>query len=123
MSTLKVGSITLIVNGYTINNGLPYFQKAVPTALRQRIGKATIKISLKPENGNLVVQCHRIEQQYSSLFKAMKSDSTLTPSQDKQVAVALLATHGLKPRECQVSQKLTKQQKAVHDQTTRLLSI
>ncbi len=97
MSTLKVGSITLIVNGYTINNGLPYFQKAVPTALRQRIGKATIKIPLKPENGNLVVQCHRLEQQYSSLFKAMKSDSTLTPSQDKQAAIALLATYGLKP--------------------------
>ena len=96
MSTLKVGSITLIVNGYTINNGLPYFQKAVPAALRQRIGKATIKIPLKPENGNLVVQCHRLEQQYSSLFKAMKFDSNLTPSQDKQAAIALLATYGFK---------------------------
>ena len=96
MSTLKVGSITLIVNGYTINNGLPYFQKAVPAALRQRIGKATIKIPLKPENGNVVVQCHRLEQQYSSLFKAMKFDSNLTPSQDKQAAIALLATYGFK---------------------------
>ncbi len=96
MSTLKVGSITLIVNGYTINNGLPYFQKAVPAALRQRIGKATIKIPLKPENGNVVVQCHRLEQQYSSLFKAMKFDSNLTPSQDKQAAMALLATYGFK---------------------------
>jgi integrase len=97
MSTLKVGSITVIVNGYTINNGLPYFQKAVPAALRQRIGKATIKIPLKPENGNLIIQCHRLEQQYSSLFKAMKTDSTLTPSKDKQAAIALLATYGLKP--------------------------
>lgn len=97
MRTLKVGSITLIVNGYTINNGLPYFQKAVPVALRQRIGKATIKIPLKHENGNLAIQCYRLEQQYSSLFKAMKTDSTLTPSKDKQAAIALLATYGLKP--------------------------
>lgn len=39
MSALQFGSITIIVNGYTINNGLPYFQKAVPLALRSRCGK------------------------------------------------------------------------------------
>ena len=46
MSKLNLGSITVIVNGYTSNNGLPYFPKAVPAALRGRIGKATIKIRL-----------------------------------------------------------------------------
>ena len=49
MSTLKICSMTLIVNGYTTNNGLPCFQKAVPEYLRKRLGKANIKIPLKAD--------------------------------------------------------------------------
>ena len=77
MSTLKIGSITVIVNGYTTNNGLPYFQKAVPDSLRGRLGKATIKIALKAENGNFAIQCHRLNQQYTDLFRAMKTNGKL----------------------------------------------
>ena len=44
MTKLKVGSITLIVNGYYINNGRPYFQRAVPADLRKRLGKSKIQL-------------------------------------------------------------------------------
>ncbi len=77
MSKLNLGSITVIVNGYTINNGLPYFQKAVPAALRSRLGKATIKIRLHERDGNYAVQCHRLDNKFSALFRAMKNDSSI----------------------------------------------
>ena len=48
MTKLKVGSITLIVNGYYINNGRPYFQRAVPADLQKLLGKSKIAIALKP---------------------------------------------------------------------------
>lgn len=95
MTKLNLGSITVIVNGYTINNGLPYFQKAVPTALRSRIGKATIKIRLHERNGNYAVQCHRLNNQYSALFRAMWDDQSIVPSEAKLAAVAMLDTLGL----------------------------
>lgn len=96
MSKLQIGSITVIVNGYTINNGLPYFQKAVPRELRQRIGKSTIKVPLKKENGNEAVQCHRLNDKYNALFKAMKEDESIVPSEAKLAAFALLDLVGLK---------------------------
>ena len=99
MSKLNLGSITVIVNGYTSNNGLPYFQKAVPTALRGRIGKATIKIRLHQRNGHYALQCHRLDNQFSALFRAMKSDSTIVPSETKLAALALLTTAGIRPEE------------------------
>lgn len=97
MSTLNFGSITIIVNGYTINNGLPYFQKAVPLALRSRCGKATIKVRLHEHNGNYALQCHRLDKQFSALFRAMKDDPTITPTYAKLAGVALLETAGLRP--------------------------
>jgi len=97
MSTLQFGSITIIVNGYTINNGLPYFQKAVPLALRSRCGKATIKVRLHEHNGNLALQCHRLDKKYSALFRAMKEDSTITPTEAKLSGLALLEMAGMRP--------------------------
>lgn len=99
MSKLNLGSITVIVNGYTLNNDLPYFQKAVPAALRGRIGKATIKIRLHQRDGNYAVQCHRLDNQFSALFRAMKSDPNIVPSETKLAALALLATAGVKPED------------------------
>lgn len=99
MSKLNLGSITVIVNGYTSNNGLPYFQKAVPAALRGRIGKATIKIRLHDRDGNYAVQCHRLDNQFSALFRAMKNDNSIVPSETKLAALALLATAGVKPED------------------------
>lgn len=96
MSTLQFGSITIIVNGYTINNGLPYFQKAVPLALRSRCGKATIKVRLQEHNGNYALQCHRLDKQFSALFRAMKDDPTITPTDAKLAGIALLETAGLR---------------------------
>jgi hypothetical protein len=74
MSKLQIGSITVIVNGYTLNNGLPYFQRAVPMHLQKRLGKKTIKIRLHSQHGNYALQCHRLAQQYGALFKAMSDD-------------------------------------------------
>jgi integrase len=95
MSKLKVGNITLIVNGYTLNNGLPYFQKAVPAALQERLGKRTVKVRLFAENGNFAVQCHRLAVGYKSLFRAMLADSTIVPSDAKLAGLALLQLAGL----------------------------
>lgn len=87
------------MNGYTSNNGLPYFQKAVPAALRGRIGKATIKIRLHERDGNYAVQCHRLDNQFSALFRAMKNDASIVPSETKLAAIALLATAGVRPED------------------------
>jgi integrase len=95
MPAVKVGSITIIVNGYTLNNNVPYFQKAVPAALKQRLGKSNVKIRLLPEDGNFAVQCHRLNEQHDALFRAMKDDVRLTPSEAKIAALALLQTFGL----------------------------
>jgi len=96
MPAVKIGSITIIVNGYTLNNNVPYFQKAVPAALKLRMGKSNIKIRLWAREGNFVVQCHRLNDRYDALFRAMKDDQQLTPSETKNAAFALLQTHGLK---------------------------
>lgn len=96
MSKLNLGSITVIVNGYTLNNGLPYFQKAVPAALRSRLGKATIKFRLHERDGNYAVQCHRLDNKFSALFRAMKNDPNIVPSETKLAALALLATAGVR---------------------------
>jgi integrase len=96
MSAVKIGSITIIVNGYTLNNNVPYFQKAVPSALKLRMGKSNVKIRLLIKNGNFAVQCHRLNERYDTLFRAMNDDERLTPSEAKIAAFALLQTHGLK---------------------------
>ena len=58
MPAVKIGSITIIVNGYTLNNNVPYFQKAVPSALKLRMGKSNVKIRLWIKDGNFAIQCH-----------------------------------------------------------------
>lgn len=97
MTKLKVGSITIIVKGYLNNNGLPYFQKSIPKALQPRFGKTTVKVRLHERDGNFAVQCHRLNEQFTSLFRAMRDDPTITPSQTKASAIALLQAVGLKP--------------------------
>jgi hypothetical protein len=52
MAKLQIGTITIIVNGFILNNGLPYFQRAVPKRLQKRLGKKTIKIRLHLEHGH-----------------------------------------------------------------------
>jgi integrase len=99
MSKLNLGSITVIVNGFTLNNGLPYFQKAVPIALRSRMGRATIKIRLHDRDGHHAVQCHRLDQKYTALFRAMKEDPSIVPSEAKLAALALLEIAGLRPED------------------------
>ena len=96
MTKLKVGSITIIVNGYYNNNGRPYFQRAVPEDLRKRLGRSKISVPLKPEHGHVAVQCQRLSDQWSALFKAMRNDPTLTTSEVKQAAITKLALFGLK---------------------------
>jgi integrase len=96
MTKLKVGSITLIVNGYYINNGRPYFQRAVPEDLRKRLGRSKISVPLRPEHGHAAVQCQRLSDQWSALFKAMRNAPSLTPSEVKQAAITKLALFGLK---------------------------
>lgn len=95
MPAVKVGSITIIVNGYTLNNNVPYFQKAVPVALRQRMGKSNIKIRLWLKDGNFAIQCHRLNEQHNAIFRAMKDNEQLMPSEAKLAALAFIRTFGL----------------------------
>ena len=97
MAKLKIGSITVIVNGYYDNNGKPYFQQSVPTDLRKRVGKSKISVPLKPEHGHVAVQCQRLTEKWAALFKAMRDDASLTPSEVRQAAISKLALFGLKP--------------------------
>ncbi len=97
MIAIQNGTLTIAVKGYTVNNGLPYFQRAVPTALKQRFGKATIKIPLRAENGNFLVQCHRLYNSWSALFRAMAEDSSLVPPEIETAALLLVNQGGLKP--------------------------
>lgn len=96
MTQLKIGSITFTVNGYILNNKLPYFQKSVPHDLRHRLGKATIKVRLHEKNGNIAVQCHRLNHKYASLFQALREDPTLVPSEIKAAAVGMVELFGMK---------------------------
>jgi integrase len=99
MARLSLGSITLIVNGYHLNNGLPYFQKAVPLDLRSRFGKSLIKHRLLSEEGSVAVQCHRLNERYKALFRAMRNDQDLTPPEVKAAGLAILQAAGLQPNE------------------------
>ncbi|HRK39578.1 MAG TPA: tyrosine-type recombinase/integrase [Burkholderiaceae bacterium] len=82
-------------HGYILNNGIPYFQRAVPTSLRDRFGKATIKIRLKASGVQALAECRGHWDRYTALFQAMKGDETLVPSQTKLAAMALLQANGL----------------------------
>ena len=97
MAGLKIGSITFIVNGYYVNNGLPYFQRAVPKDLRKRLGRSKISIPLKLEHGHLAVQCQRLSQKWKSIFKALRNDPALTTVDIKSAAKELLDSYGLAP--------------------------
>jgi integrase len=99
MSKLKIGNITIIVNGYTLNNGLPYYQRAVPSRFQLRLRRKTFKIRLLEEDGNFALQCHRLTVKHSALFKAMDRDPQLTPTEEKLAAIAMLASYGLSPRD------------------------
>ncbi len=96
MSKLLFGSIICMVKGLIRNNNLDYYQRAVPADLRLRLGKKTFKHPLKSVNGNVIVQCDRLNARYDALFKGMRDDPSLTPSEIKLAAIALLAHHGIK---------------------------
>lgn len=96
MAQLKFGSITITVNGFTLNNGLPYYQKSVPKDLKHCLGKATIKLRLYEKNGNFAVQCHRLAHKYASLFQALRDDPSLVPSGIKAAAIGMVELFGMK---------------------------
>jgi len=97
MAWIKIGNTICIVNGLILNNGLHYFQQAVPRALQQGIGKKTIKIRLRPEGGSYVVQCERYKEQYAAYFRALLDDPTLSTLEMKTAALKLLQRFGLEP--------------------------
>jgi hypothetical protein len=103
MALIQYGSIALLVNGYILNNGIPYFQKAVPKDLRKRIGKSTIKISLRTEKSNLALKCHRLNANYTALFKLMSENHQIALPEQKLAAIALLDEVGLKETVCSLA--------------------
>lgn len=95
MAKLKLGSITLTVNGYFINNGVPYYQRSIPADLWKRFGKKSFKISLRNERQNHALVCHRLYEGHTQLFAAMRNNPNLAPSHQKLAALSLLQTAGL----------------------------
>ena len=99
MAALKFRGMTIKIKGLINNNGLPYYQRAVPKELQKRIGKSVIKIPIVPKNGTVAVQCQQLWSGHTALFEAMKSDEALVPSAMKRAALELLAVNGLKQGE------------------------
>lgn len=98
MAKLRIApGMIATVKGLINNHGLPYYQRAVPKALRARLGRATIKVPLERGALPIAIQCLRLQQRYDALFKAMREDPDLTPSDVKLAAIALLDTLGLAP--------------------------
>jgi integrase len=97
MAWIKIGNTICIVNGLILNNGLHYFQQAIPRALQSVVGKKTIKIRLRPEDGSYVVQCERYKEQHTAFFKALLNDPTLSTLEMKTAARQLLRQFGLDP--------------------------
>lgn len=98
MALLKYRGMTVKINGFTRNNGLPYYQRAVPKILQPRYGKSTIKIPLKANSdADAAAQCKRLYESHTALFEAMRGNDELVPSATKIAAMELLAIHTLKP--------------------------
>ena len=96
MVTLVLGGMTIQMKHVVNNNGTPYYQRSVPKDLKQRIGKSLLKVKLEPAKGNIAVQAANLSREHDSLFKALRDDPSLTVSEQKVAAIALLAQFGLK---------------------------
>ena len=97
MVTLVLGGMTIQMKHVVDNNGLPYYQRSVPKDLKGRIGKSLFKIKLEPTRGNnIAAQAASLAREHDALFKALREDPTLTVSEQKIAAIALLAQYGLK---------------------------
>jgi integrase len=77
------------IKGLVLVKGIPYFQKAVPSELQQRLGKTIIRASLDRARA-LHQQCQQLNNRYTALFTAMRSDDALVPSEAKLAALAIL---------------------------------
>lgn len=97
MVAITVNAITIEMKYVINNNGSLYYQRAVPTALQERLRKKTIKAKLDPMLGNISLQAQKLAKQHDALFKAMHGDKELTVSESKLVAIEHLAKYGLKP--------------------------
>lgn len=96
MVTLVLGGMTILMKHVVNNNGSPYYQRSVPKDLKGRIGKSLFKVKLEPAKGNIASQASNLAREHDALFKALREDPTLTVSEQKIAAIALLAQYGLK---------------------------
>jgi hypothetical protein len=97
MVAVTVNAITIEMKYVINNNGSLYYQRAVPVALQQRLGKKTFKVPLDPMLGNVSLQALKLAKQHDALFKAMRGDTQLTVSESKLAAIEHLAKFGLRP--------------------------
>lgn len=96
MATLKLNGHCLIVKYLYQNHGLPYFQMRIPQELQARFdGKTKLSIGLKPQDGPPVIQVQRLAKKYKALFRAFREDPSMSTTDTKEAAFALLRRHGL----------------------------
>jgi integrase len=99
MVAVTVSGITIEMKHVFSNNGSLYYQRAIPKALQERLGRRTFKIKLDPMLGNVSIQATKLAAQHDALFKAMQHNQELTFSEQKLAALATLATYGLSPND------------------------
>jgi len=98
MLLISTKSITVKLRHYLNNNGQHYFQRAVPKALRRFYdGKSIIRHKLPSDHALMLVEIDRLTREYDNHFKALKRGAEGTPAQIQEQAVALLASHGVRP--------------------------
>lgn len=105
MGSLVIGNIKVTMSHLRQVGKHWYYQRAVPAAVQEQLGKKLIKIKLDSIKGNVVLQAERLAKDHDSLFKALREDSSLVPSEQKLAAIALLATKGLKSGDANIGLK------------------
>lgn len=97
MVAVTVSGITIEMQYVFSNNGSLYYQRAIPKALQERLGRRTFKIKLDHMLGNVSIQAAKLAKQHDALFKAMQLNKELTFTEQKLAALATLASYGLRP--------------------------
>lgn len=79
-----------------LQDGRYYYQRRLPADLRDRVGRANIKIALKTrEPIKAATEVKRLGAAHDNLWRAMRNDSSLAPADLQDAARRLLLDVGL----------------------------
>jgi len=98
---LTFGSIFELTIRYAYQRGNTYYyQRKIPVDLLERYGNVQlVKVNLKTTDLKLIAKkIVALNKKYESIWKALRTDTSLKPFQVHEAAIKLLAEHGLKPK-------------------------